>query len=301
MPFIRILIFCMIINLPMASAAQTKQINTIPFVLENNCVYIYCQVNAVDSLKFLFDTGANGSVLSEAAATRIKLPRTGTTRNVGSNGTNTVSQSAGNAIRFGSFIKKNALLTLIPYEGFNFDGVFGTDLMKGYVIEVDYHKKELRFYEPASYHNDLSTYARCKLRFVDDYPTITSTIVANGRRYSGRFGLDTGADDVLTVAAPFGRRHGLPARLPRIGTAVSQGSDGSTYESPVALAPEIRFGRKCFYRVPATLSQSTSGVNATVDKAAFWGNGFLKRFNAVWDFDRNYLYLKPNKNLYTEL
>ncbi|MBF9221406.1 retropepsin-like aspartic protease [Hymenobacter ruricola] len=295
------LIFCIIMIWPLLLAAQTKPNTTIPFVLEDNCVYIYCQVNTTDSLKFIFDTGANGSVLSETAANRLKLPRTGTTHNVGSNGTNTVSQSAGNVIRFGSLTKSNALLTLIPYEGFKFDGVFGTDLMKGYVIEVDYHKKELRFYEPAGYHNDLGAYARCKLRFVADYPTVTSTIVANGRRYTGRFGLDTGAEDVLTVAAPFGRKHGLPARLPRIGTAVSQGSDGSTYESAVALAPEIRFGRKCFYRVPATLSQSTSGADATEDKAGFWGNGFLKRFNAVWDFDRNYLYLKPNKNLYTEL
>ncbi|MDO7846308.1 retropepsin-like aspartic protease [Hymenobacter sp. M29] len=258
-------------------------------------------MNAADSLKFLFDTGANGSVLSEDAAARIKLPRTGTTLNIGSNGTNTVSQSAGNAVRFGNITKSNVSLAVIPYEGVRFDGVFGTDLMKGYVIEVDYHKNELRFYEPADYHNDLSAYTRCKLRFVDDYPTITSTIVANGRRYTGRFGLDTGADDVLTVAAPFGRKHGLPARLPRIGTATSQGSDGSTYQSAVTLAPEIRFGRKYFYRVPATLSQSTSGNNATEDKAGFWGNGFLKRFNAVWDFNRNYLYLKPNKNLYTEL
>ena len=282
-------------------AAQTNPSTTISFVLENHCMYIYCRVNAADSLKFLFDTGANGSVLSEAAATRIKLPRSGTALNIGSNGTNTVSRSEGNTLCFGSLTKSNVPLAVIPYEGFRFDGVFGTDLMKGYVIEVDYHKKELRFYEPAGYHNDLRSYARCKLRFVADYPTITSAIVANGRRYTGRFGLDTGADDVLTVAAPFGRKHGLPARLPRIGTATSQGSDGSTYESPVVLAPEIRFGQKSFYRLPVTLSQSTSGANATADKAAFWGNGFLKRFNAVWDFNRNYLYLKPNKNLYTEL
>jgi predicted aspartyl protease len=264
-------------------------------------MYFYCQVNAADSLKFLFDTGANGSVLSEAAASRIRLVRTGTAHNIGSNGSNTVSRSEGNSVSFGSITKTNVVLTLIPYEGFGFDGVFGTDLMKGYVIEIDYHKKELRFFEPTAYRNDLSGYTRSRLRFVDDYPTISSTIVAQGRRYTGRFGLDTGADDVLTVAAPFGRRHGLPARLPRIGTATSQGSDGSTYESPVVLAPEIRFGRKYFYRVPASLSQSTSGANANEGRAGYWGNGFLKRFNAVWDFDRDYLYLKPNKNLYTEL
>lgn len=301
MKHLKALIICLFWHTPLALAAQTTPITTIRFVSAGNAVHIYCKVNDADSLKFLFDTGASGSVLSEAAAARIRLPRSGTALNTGSNGTNTVGQSVGNVVRFGTITKNNVPLTLIPYEGVAFDGVFGTDLMKGYLIEVDYHRKELRFYEPAGYHNDLSTYARCRLRFVADYPVIQSTVVAQGRRYTGWFGLDTGADNVLTVAAPFVRKHGLLARLPKIGAAVSQGSDGSTYENPIALASEIRFGQKSFYRIPIELSQSTAGTDATEDKAGFWGNGFLKRFNAVWDFDRHFLYLKPNNNLYTEL
>jgi hypothetical protein len=282
-------------------AAQTQPATTIPFVLENNAIYLYCKVNATDSLRFLFDTGADGSVLNETATARIQLQRTGTSLNMGSNGSNTVSQSDGNTLIFGGISKVNVSLTIIPYGTDRFDGVFGTDLMRGYVIEVDYHKKELRFYADGTYHNDLRSYARCKLYFVNNYPTIQSSIVANGRRYSGRFGLDTGADNVLTVAAPFVRRHRLTTRLPQIGTATSQGSDGSSYVTPIALVPELYVGRKHFYRIPVELSQSTEGIDASTDKAGFWGNGFLKRFNAVWDFKNQYLYLKPNNNLYTEL
>lgn len=295
------LICLIMLSLPLALKAQTKPSATIPFVLESNAIYLYCKVNTTDSLKFLFDTGADGSVLNETATARIQLKRTGTSLNMGSNGSNTVSQSDGNSVSFGGISKDNVSLTIIPYGTNSFDGVFGTNLMYGYVIEVDYHKKELRFYADGTYHNDLSSYARCKLRFVANYPTIQSSIVANGRRYSGRFGLDTGADNVLTVAAPFVRKHYLTTKLPRIGIATSQGSDGSSYVTPIALVPEMYVGKKHFYRVPVELSQSTEGIDAGTDKAGFWGNGFLKRFNAVWDFKNHYLYLKPNNNLYTEL
>lgn len=104
---------------------------------------------------------------------------------------------------------------------------------------------------------------------------------------------------MLNIAAPFGRQHELAARLPKISSSVSQGSDGSTYETPIGLAPPLHVGRQPFYRLPVDLSQSTEGVHAATGKAGYWGNNFLKRFDAVWDFQHRVLYLRPNKHLDT--
>lgn len=279
--------------------AQAALNAIIPFTLKDNCLYVRCAVNATDSLTFLFDTGADGSVINGASAVAKKLTRDGTSLNVGSNGRTTVDRSTGNTIAFGSLTKTNVAFTIIPYETAAFDGVFGTDLMAGYVIEINYQQKQLRFYDAAR-QLDLSGYSRHKLRFINSYPAIRCAVTAQGKRYPGWFGLDTGADNVLTVAAPFVRQHGLVARLPKIGSSVSQGSDGSSYENPLVLAAAIHIGQQPFYRLPIELSQSTEGIDAATDKAGYWGNNFLKRFDAVWDFPQRTLYLRPNSNLYTK-
>ncbi|WP_343680924.1 aspartyl protease family protein [Chryseobacterium arthrosphaerae] len=278
--------------------AQNKPA-VIPFSLENNSVYIHCKVNNSDQLKFLFDTGADGSVINTGSKKDINLKIDGTSANKGSNGINTVEYSSHNTIQFGGIRKDDVLLTLIPYETTNFDGVFGADMMQGKVIEIDYHKKEIRFYDENDRSIDLSGYEKMKLHLVDNYPAVESSITVNGKEYSGLFGLDTGADDALTIAAPYATNNAFARVMKTIGKARAQGSDGSVYEMPVVNCPSITFAGKYLYNVPVTLSGSTEGIDATEKMAGFFGNKFLKRFNAVIDFKNQTIYFKLNQNLYS--
>lgn len=139
-----------------------------------------------------------------------------------------------------------------------------------------------------------------KLHLIDNYPAVESSITVNGKEYSGYFGLDSGADDALTIASPYARKNSLVNVMKTIGTATAQGSDGSVYEMPVVLCPSITFAHKFLYNVPITLSNSTEGIDASEKMAGFFGNGFLKRFNTIIDFKNQFIYFKLNKNLYSE-
>lgn len=279
--------------------AQSQPAAVLPFTLENNAIYFYCKVNDTDSLKFLFDTGANVTVIN-LSSDKIKLTADRKQINTGSNGVNEVDQSFGNTVTFGTITKKDISLTIIPYETTDFDGVFGANLMQDHVIEIDYFKNELRFYDPFGYQNSFTGYDKVKIHLIDDYPTIRSTIVINHKKYKGYFGLDTGAGDALTIASPFAKKNSFIEKMPVFGKAVSQGSDGSVYETPVVLIPELEFGQKSFYRFPVSLSVSESGIDASTEMAGFYGNNFLKRFNTVIDFKKGFIYFKPNDHLYTE-
>ncbi|KPE50783.1 retropepsin-like aspartic protease [Chryseobacterium indologenes] len=270
----------------------------IPFSLEDHSIYIYCKVNKTDSIKFLFDTGASNSVINSNAWKKPALIIDGKSVNQGSNGTNTVEHSSHNTIQFGTLEKKDVLLTLIPYETNHFDGVFGTDLMQGKIIEIDYHKNEIRFHDENSRTIDFTGYEKMKLHLVDDYPAVESSFIVNAKEYSGLFGLDSGADDALTIASPFARKHTLAASMKRIGKATAQGSDGSVYEMPVVLCPSLKFAQKFLYNLPVTLSNSKEGIDSTEKMAGFFGNKFLKRFNTIIDFKRQLIYFKLNKHLY---
>ncbi len=266
----------------------------LPFLPGERAIYVYGTLNGTDSLRFLFDTGADGSVVNKQSAGKIPLHLQGTQTNRGSNGTNTVEVAVQNTLSVGPLRKTDVSLTVIPYETAAFDGVLGTDMMKGHIIEIDHDRRELRFYDPRRYAGPPRGYEKHRIRYVKGYPAIKATIRAGKKRYRGLFGLDTGADDVLTLAAPFAARHDLAHALETIGRATSTGSDGSSYVSQVVELPELCLGRAAASRLPATLSSSTEGIDATRDMAGFFGNGLLERFNAVWDLDRGVLYLRPN-------
>lgn len=272
----------------------------IPFSLENNSIYLHCKVNKTENVKFLFDTGANGSAINSNSKKKVNLTINGKSENKGSNGVNTVDYSDHNTVQFGNIVKTDVSLTMIPYEKANFDGVFGTDLMKGKIIEIDYQKNVIRFYDENDLAIDFSGYEKMKLHMIDDYPAVESTIMANNKEYSGFFGLDSGADDALTIASPYAKENALVDQMKTIGKATAQGSDGSVYVMPVVLCPSITFAQKYLYNVPITLSGSTEGIDSTEKMAGFFGNKFLKRFNTIIDFKNEYIYFKLNKHLYSE-
>ncbi len=280
--------------------AQSKPIESIPFKIEVNHIFIYVKVNETDSLKFLFDTGADGSVINLESLNKLTLNIDGKTTNIGSNGTNEVEKSTNNEMIIGTIHKKEIIFTIIPYETDEFDGVFGIDLMIGHIIEIDYHNQVINFY--AENDKDISYEGYTKLKMYNSvYPTcIKSSMLIRGKKYEGLFGLDTGASDALTLASPYAKKNDFINKMTKIGSDQFQGSDGSIIELSIVLCPEVEFAEKHFYRVPTALSTSTEGIDASDKLAGFYGNAFLKKFNMIIDYNNKLIYFRINKNLYTE-
>lgn len=281
-------------------SAQSVPLESIPFTVEQNHIYIYAKVNNTDSLKFLFDTGADGSVINQESILKVNINIDGKSINTGSNGTNEVEESSNNEMILGSIHKKEITFTLIPFGTDEFDGVIGTDIMKGHIIEIDYHKQVINFYKVNDTNIQYDGYTKLKM-YTDSYPTaIKSTLFINGKKYKGLFGLDTGADDALTIASPFAKNNTFIDKMTKIGSAQGQGSDGSIWEVPIVLCPEVEFAEKHFYRIPTLLSNATEGIDASDKLAGFYGNVFLKKFNVIIDYNNQLIYFRVNKNLYID-
>jgi len=293
-----------VISLVLVSAfvwAQSTPFTSLPFTVENNHIYFYCKVNETDSIKFLFDTGANGSVINKQSLKKLNLNINGKSLNQGSNGVNEVESSSGNKIKIGNILKKDISFTIISFETDKFDGVFGTDLMKGHIIEIDYHNLKLNFFIKNDNSINYTEFTKLKLYSSDIYPSyIKSTIIIKGKKYKGLFGLDTGADDVLTIASPFAKKNDFINKATKIGSSRFLGSNGVEYEMPIVLFPEVEFAKKHIYRIPAALSNVTEGIDATDKLAGFFGNAFLNKFNIILDYDNGNIYFRLNNNLYKE-
>ncbi len=219
---------------------------------------------------------------------------------MGSSGTNEVEESSNNEITLGIIHKKEILLTIIPFETDEFDGIIGTDVMKGHIIEIDYNNQVINFYNINDKNINYRGYTKLKM-YSDIYPTyIKSKLLNNGKKYSGLFGLDTGADDVLTLTSPFAKSNDFINKMTKIESAGFIGSNGVECEMPIVICPEIEFAKKHFYRIPTALSNVTEGTDASDRLAGFYGNAFLKKFNIIINYNSQLIYFKLNKNLYTD-
>lgn len=119
-------------------------------------------MNETDSVRFLFDTGADGSVINSDSGKQLHMKIDGEQC---SNGSNTVAQSTGNSVVFSGLEQKDILFTLIPFGTNSFDGVFGTNLMKNYIMEIDYDRRSLKFSDAARFKSDLSAYEKIKIQY----------------------------------------------------------------------------------------------------------------------------------------
>lgn len=279
---------------------QNAPIDKIPFELKNdNYIYIKCTVNQTDSLEFIFDTGANGTVInSSIIGKKIGLNLDKQKDNHGAHGVHKVKVSSNNTIQFGNLKKENLDLLSIDYGDYGFDGVFGTNLIDKYIVEIDYDKKELRFYDPKhyTYPQKHTSFRKFKMSTVNDggLYTIKNSIVLEGKKHFGNFVLDTGADNALSLSQPFVLKHAFHEKLPTVAIASSTGSEGTSVESPIVILPELELDNLRLYNIPSTLYTTGRGSFDEKDRAGSYGNNFLKRFNIILDIPNMQVFLKPN-------
>ena len=112
--------------------------------------------------------------------------------------------------------------------------------------------------------------------------------------------MDTGSDRVFDLNTPFVRRNGLlgtqkPFAISRIAGTVKDGDElQNVYFDSVTLGDALTLPR-----IPGAFSTVTTGVQASDAMDGVLGNNFLQRFNQLYDFKNNYLYLEVNDRLYT--
>jgi hypothetical protein len=283
------------------SYAQNKSVAILPFELKSdNRIYVKCRVNQSDTLTFLFDTGAGAMVINESIlGKKLNLVLDSSANNVGSNGESKIKASTHNKLSFGNINMDSITYLAIPYGDAPFDGVFGNNLMKKYIIEINYHKKLIYFYNINDYVLNATAYDKFDLKFVMDVPTISASLSIDSAQIKGTFEMDTGGDSGLIIADYFSKNNHLKEKLKQVATAGSIGSDGTKTETSIVIMPEVTLGTKSFYRIPSLLSGAQSGVLGSGQLAGIFGNAFLKRFDVILDLQHNQLYLKPNDYLYT--
>lgn len=303
MSFLSVCLLCLLV---LPARAEVTPVDTIPFELgADNRLYVTVYINGQDDrpLRFLLDTGATDVVLNSNSPRAEGLASfTGSVENNSANSVETIpSTEPSQVVRMGSRAISGLKLIAIPYPPDAWDGVLGLSYLRNFDVRIDYRRKSIFLYELGDGQKAASDKAvRLKMDYCLGVPVVPVGVRVGGVDYLVSVEVDTGSDRVFDLNTPFVRRNGLlgtqkPFAISRIAGTVKDGGElQNVYFDLVTLGDALTLPR-----IPGAFSTVTAGVQASDAMDGVLGNNFLQRFNQLYDFKNNFLYLEVNDRLYT--
>ncbi len=286
----------------------SKKSVTIPFRLINNLIIIPLFINDSDTLFFIFDTGISSAIMTELAADEIlslNYTRQIKLQGLGKGDPIDALHSTGNNFLMEGIVGFNQDLYILTQNIFNLStllgtrihGLIGYNLVRNFITEINYEKKEITFHDTASY-----TFPRTRrtqilpLTLENSKPYILGTLgLESGVTLPVKLMVDLGASHALWVDQHSDPRITLPARtLPSfLGTGLS----GEIYGA-IGRVSSITLGRYTFRDVITAFPDSSSAgvIHGLDNRNGSIGTEIFRRFRVILDYHNRKIGLMPNKH-----
>ena len=276
----------------------TGQAASLPFEFERH-VLLPIQVNDGPTLQFALDTGAQMIALIGGPHTDALNLDVGGGLPIGGSGAGASPMGyvvANLDLRLGpvGLLDQNAVL--IPWQAMSWlftsseqiymHGIIGYDLLRRYVVELDFESETLTLHRPESFAYD-GDGVSMPLTFTDRKPyTVAHVTTLDGRRIPVKLHVDLGQTSTLSLIP--GSKPGI--RIPA-GAVTAQGWGLSgTVEKRMGRIQALEFGR---YRLnDVTCSFTVAGHATAAGRQGVMGLGVLSRFRVVLDYPRKRMILE---------
>jgi len=276
----------------------------VPFELVTNHIMIPVTINN-QRLSFIFDTGDKYAIVDTVRARALGLQL----------GSDIQVHGAGEKTIPGNFVKgdrygvagldrfSGPIYLAVPLDdisaalGLPVDGIVGSDLIRLFVVEIDYQKQRLIFHD-----RDKFTYAGTGVKFPitfdsQDHPVVTAQLTANGRQLpAGKYVLDLGANTTMVLNTPFVNEEHLLEGM-RVSVAATTRGTGGLVKGRSGRVDSLRLGNWTLSQPYATFSQDTQGAHATSDVQGSIGTEIMRRFRVFLDYQGKNIILEPTEQL----
>jgi hypothetical protein len=282
-----------------APAGASPPLARVPFEVVGEKIFMKARVNGSEEINLQFDTGAGSTVIDDSTAFRLRVAISGETKNEGAGGSASVLTSTNNTIEVKGLSLPGITLLHLPlgeYFGTRRDGVIGYDMLKSYVIRIDYDTKTMEFYDARKFGNaGKGKVNRIRLWSNSALMDIDLTLLS-GERMRGKVLVDDGADLPLLLSSPFVAKNGLMQKVGKVAKGSISGSDGSEVATFRGKVKEVAIGGYTFSDCPVRLTRAQAGTLSLNDLDGIVGNPILKMFNITFDYRRKKMYWEPNQS-----
>ncbi len=280
---------------------------TIPFKLVNNLIILEVTVNDIP-LNLILDTGIKQTVLinlKDKTKEIYKNYKTSTFVGTGNDKKNIQAiKSVNNKIEIAKKLSSNdAELYFITNTNFNFSetlgipiyGFIGGDLLKNFIVKIDYKKNILTFYNHKNFdYSKIRKYRKLSIKLRKDKPYLVSKIKFGRKSEEKRIKLliDTGNSDALWLFETDKLK--IPSNQKRIKDYFGIGFNGEINGNRIKLK-QINIDKKIkFKNVYTALPDSIYFINLIRQNRfdGIIGGEILNRFRVILDYKNKNLYLK---------
>ncbi len=285
---------------------------SIPFKFINNLIFIPLEINGVP-VTFLLDTGVEETILfsldekSEiqfSNVEKIKLRGLGNATLIEG-----LKSSENRIVIRNSIIDKNHVIYIVLDEEFNFsssigipvNGIIGYQFFKNFEVEIDYISNKIIIYNPnkSIFDKKKSKYNQFPIEVINNKPYLTSHFNIGSYTWFGKVLLDIGNSDAFWF---------FPNQISNFTPSnhsfrdfLGRGFNGDIFGER-SRVNELNFEKFCFKNTLIAFPDSLSiqNIKWVPQRIGSLGGEIFKRFYTVFDYKKNSLYLKRNKNYKNE-
>ncbi len=264
---------------------RSVPIDSIPFTMNDNRIYLKGKINGSKDLNFQFDLGAGGVgqvLINHKSVKKVQLSFDKATTLVNSDGANQVRMSSINTLTLGkSEWQDIEIVETKNMENYE-DVLLGNGLFLEKYLEVDYDKKMLIIHGKMPPIGD--TYKKYPIQMNQNVcPEIEVTFEIEGKKYRDWFIYDTGNTGNGILNNTFLTKNNLFHKFSKI---IALG------DRAIARMPLLHFGDYTFSDGLIVLERNNNIGSSS--GGGLLGNKLLKKFNFILDNHQGYIYLKPN-------
>lgn len=264
------------------------------------------EVNGVE-LSFLLDTGVSKPIIFNFLNLTEELQINQTERiflrGLGEGESVEALRSRNNIFRIGNAVNFDQDLFAVfdpdmnfaPRLGVPIHGIIGYDIMKDFIVEVNYSKKMIKLYEPQLYN-----YKKCRrcrtldLDFFNNKPYLVGAVEIRADKIPVKLLIDSGGSDGLWLFEDDGKDITIPGKT--FDDYLGKGLSGSVYGKRAKV--------NAFYlddfkldnvNVAFPDSTSISYARKFKERNGSLSGEVLKRFNIIYDYGNKKITLKKNR------
>lgn len=277
-----------------------EPIVTLPFQIHLGHIYIKGQINDGRPINIVFDTGAAANLASEDVADEIGLTTAGTQMVLGASGPVEIKSSTDNLLKLaGSLNLKNQSFLVMNLDhlgdvDYPLDAVIGANILNNYTVEMDFEKGVINLFPRANFPAPEGYVAHNISLVPFNIPIIEGSLfVSDDDRVTGPYLVDTGAALALRINTPTVNAHELVDKVTpsyeRQGKAL-----GNASTDRIGRLKSFNVLGESFEGVPIRMANVTTGVSSMSNVNGILGLEILKRFNTIYDYNKQVMYVKRN-------
>ncbi|MFK8008506.1 MAG: aspartyl protease family protein [Saprospiraceae bacterium] len=282
-----------------------KDIIEIPFEIHNNFMVVQVIINNSLPLKFIFDTGAEHTILSKnifagilglSYDRPIRLIGADLNQELVAHVSSNVHLKVGDAVAPSQdiLILSDDYFKLDEYVGLEIHGIIGADLFRNLVLKIDNKRNSIFIQRTSSFRAPKRKWKEVPVSINKNKPYILAQATLGDKKTALKLLIDTGASLSLLLHTNTSEDIQLPKNI--IQGSVGRGL-GGILEGYLGRVNRLEFGGLFFNNIITNYQDVSEAISieSISKRNGIFGNALISRFNIIIDYPKEKLYLLPHR------